>query len=58
MIHLTVQSRAATEGTFDGATKNVLRDLHKNAQKGACELALKCAFEVALALHLCFQLLI
>ena len=47
MIHLTVQSRGATECTFDGATKNVLRDLHKDAQKGACEVALKCAFEVA-----------
>ena len=27
--------------TFDGAPKDALRDLHKNAQKGVCEVALK-----------------
>ena len=30
IIHLTVQSRGALEGTFDGAHK----DLRKNAQRG------------------------
>ena len=40
MIHLTVQSRGVLQGTFDGAPKDALRDLHKDAQKGACEVAL------------------
>ena len=40
MIHLTVQSRGALEGAFDGVPKEALRDLYKEAQKGACESAL------------------
>ena len=40
MIHLTVQSRGVLEGIFDGAPKDALRDLHKDAQNGACEVAL------------------
>ena len=31
MIHLTIQSRGAPEGTFDGASKDALSDLHKDA---------------------------
>ena len=38
MIHLTVSSKDAPEGTFDGASKDALRDLHKDAQKGAWRL--------------------
>ena len=41
MIHLTVQSRDATEGTFDGSPKDALRDLHKDSHKGASEVALE-----------------
>ena len=41
MIHLTVQSRDAPEGTFDGSPKDALRDLHKDSHKGASEVALK-----------------
>ena len=41
IIHLTVQSRSALENTFDGEPKDVLRDLHKDAQKGACDVAQK-----------------
>ena len=48
MIHLTVSSKCAPEGTFDGASKNALRDLHKGTEKGALEVALKGALEVAL----------
>ena len=40
MIHLTVQSRGAPEGTFDGAPKDALSGLHKDAQEGACEVEL------------------
>ena len=41
MIHLTVQSRGALEGKSDGALKDATRkDPHKDAQKGACEVAL------------------
>ena len=52
MIHLIVQSRGAPEGTFDGAPKDNLSDLHKNSQEGVFEVALKGALEVALELHL------
>ena len=57
MIRLTVQSRGAPENTFDGATKDPLRDLHEDAQEGSCEVALKGALEVALELHLWLHLL-
>ena len=57
MIHLIVQSRGAPKCKFDGAPKHALRDLHKDAQKGACQVALKGAREVAVALHLWFHLL-
>ena len=57
MTHLTDQVRGETEATFDGAPKDALSDLHKYAQKGACENALKGAFEVSLTLHLCLHLL-
>ena len=51
MIHLPVQSRVATEGTFDGAPKGALKDLHKDAQKGACEVALKGSLEVVAVIN-------
>ena len=51
MVHLIVQSRGAPEGTFDGASKDALIDLHKDAQEGACEIALKGALEFALELQ-------
>ena len=38
MIHLTLQSRGAPEGTFYGATKNPLRDLDEIAQENAVRL--------------------
>ena len=38
MIHLTLQSRGAPEGTFYGATKNPLRDLDEIAQESAVRL--------------------
>ena len=57
MTHLTFQSRGGPEGTFDGATKEAHSDLHKDAQKGACEITVKGAFEVALVLSLRFYLL-
>ena len=31
MIHFTVQSRGAPEGTFDDAPKDAISDLHKDA---------------------------
>ena len=40
MIDLSVQSRGVPEVTFDDAHKDALRDLHKDAQKNACEVAL------------------
>ena len=41
-IHLTVQSRGAPDCIFvDDAPKDALMDLHKNAQKAVCEVALK-----------------
>ena len=30
-MHLTVQSRGAPKGTFDGASKDALKHLHKDA---------------------------
>ena len=35
MIHLTVQSREAPEGTLEGAPNDALTNLHKDAQEGA-----------------------
>ena len=49
MIHLTVQSRGAPEGTLEGAPNDALTNLHKDAQEGV--------FEVALGLHLSLHLL-
>ena len=49
---MTVQSRGALEDIFDGAPKDTLSDLHKDAQQGACEVVLKDAIEFALELHL------
>ena len=57
IIHSTMQSRDAPEGTFAGAPKETLNDLHKNAQEGACEATLNSALEVALELHLWLHLL-
>ena len=48
MIQLTVQSRGAAEGKFDGAHQDVLSNLHKDPQDGACEVALSGALGVAL----------
>ena len=50
MIHSTVQSRGAPEGTIEGAPNDALINLHKDAQEGA--------LEVALGLHLLMQSLI
>ena len=47
MIHFRVQSRGAPEGTLEGAPKDAFSNLHKDAQKGIFEVALKCAREVA-----------
>ena len=67
IIHLTVQSRSALENTFDGEPKDVLRDLHKDAQKGACDVAQKghlrlhlnctccCTYMLQLKVHLRFH---
>ena len=52
ITHLTMQSRSAPEGTFDGTPKNTLSDLHNDVQEGVCEVALKGALEAALELHL------
>ena len=41
MIHLILQAGGAPEGTFDGAPKDALSDLHKDAKEGAFEVALK-----------------
>ena len=57
MTHLTFQSRGGPEGTFDGAPKEAHSDLHKDAQKGACEITLKGAFEIGVVLCLWFYLL-
>ena len=52
MIHLTVQSRGAPEGTLDDAPNDILSSLHKDAQERVFEVALNCALKVALGLHL------
>ena len=46
-----MHSRDASEGTFDGAPKDTLSDLHKDTQEDVCEVALKAAHEVALELR-------
>ena len=33
MIHVTVQSRGAPDGTFDGAPKDTLSDLDKDVEE-------------------------
>ena len=33
MIHLTVSSQGAPEGTFDDASKDTIRDFNKDAQR-------------------------
>ena len=53
-----MQSRGASEGTFDSVPKDTLSNLHKDAQEGACEVELKGALKVALELHLLIQWLI
>ena len=45
MIPLTVQSRGAPEGTLEGAPDDSLTNLHKDAQEGVFEVALKGALE-------------
>ena len=47
-----MQSRGASEGTFDGAPKDTLSNLHKDAQERVCEVTLKGALKAALELHL------
>ena len=49
MIHLTVQSRGAPDGTFDGAPKDALSDLDKDVEEGVCEITLKGALELLLS---------
>ena len=34
MVHLTVQSRGASEGTLEGAPNDALANLHKDAKEG------------------------
>ena len=58
IIHSTLQSRSAPGGRFDGAPKDTLNDLHKDAQEGICEVALRAALDVALELHLWLHFLI
>ena len=57
LIHLTVQSSDTPEGTLEGAPNDSLSNLHKDAQGGAFEVALKCAFQVGLGLYLRLHLL-
>ena len=57
IIHLTVQSRGAPEGVFDGAPKDACSNLHKDSQEGACEVALLSALEAALELPMGLNLL-
>ena len=52
ITQLTMQSRGALEGTFDGTPKDTFSDLHKDAQEGVCEVELKSALEAALELQL------
>ena len=48
VIHLTVQSRGAPEGTYYGEPKDALSDIHNNVQEGAFEVLLKGTHEDAL----------
>ena len=57
MTLLTVQSRVTPEGTLECTPNDALRNVHKDVQEGAFEVALKGALEVALGLHLWFHLL-
>ena len=57
LIHLIVQSRGASEGTLERAPNGALSSLHKDAQEGAFDVALKCALESGLGLHLWLHLL-
>ena len=57
IIHLTMHSRSAPEGTIEGAPNDALINLHKDAKEGAFEVALKGALEVALGLHQWLHLL-
>ena len=57
MIHFTVQSRGAPEGTIEDVPKDALSDFHKDGQEGAFEVARKGALVVALELHLWLHLL-
>ena len=50
-----MQSRGASEGTFDSVPKDTFSNLHKDAQEGVCEVGLKGALKVALELHLLIQ---
>ena len=52
MIPLTVQSKCAPKATLEGAPNDALNNLHKDAQEGAFEVALKGELEVALGLHM------
>ena len=45
MIPLTVQSRGAPEGALEGASDDSLTNLHKDAQDGVFEVALKGVLE-------------
>ena len=58
ITHSKMQSRSAPGGRFDGAPKDTLNDLHKDAQEGVCEVALKAALDVAFELHLWLHFLI
>ena len=57
MIHLTVESRGAPEGTLESAPNGALKNLHKDAQEGAFEVEFKGTLRVTLGLHLWFHLL-
>ena len=48
MIHLTVKSNGAPEGSFVSAPKDDLSDFHKDALEDVFEVALQGALEVAL----------
>ena len=47
-----MRSRGAPQGTLDGVPKDTFSDLHKDAQEGVCDVAVKGALEAALELHL------
>ena len=57
MIHLIVQWRGSPDATFDGAPKDALSNLHKDAQEGAYDVSLTGALGVALKFHLWLHLL-